>query len=239
MKNPYRLSALIAELLRQKIGDAFRPPGKRGYDDYVPPSEKASAPPLEPKPAPMNADRIKHIQSRTGTTADGFWGPKSIAAVQAHLRKLMAASGREWPDASQASLARFYGAPGDESRLTRIELPPGTCYAGRPVHSTRVHAKCAASLSRVLQALAATHPQILAQYAGVFNDRTMRGSSTPSLHARGAAIDLAPDTNANKQAWPVSADMPLEVMEAFAREGWLAAGAFWGRDAMHFQATAL
>jgi hypothetical protein len=31
--------------------------------------------------------------------------------------------------------------------------------------------------------------------------------------------------------------MPLEIMEAFAREGWLAAGAFWGRDAMHFQAT--
>jgi hypothetical protein len=26
-------------------------------------------------------------------------------------------------------------------------------------------------------------------------------------------------------------------MEEFAKEGWLAAGAFWGRDAMHFQAT--
>jgi hypothetical protein len=31
--------------------------------------------------------------------------------------------------------------------------------------------------------------------------------------------------------------MPLEVMEMFAQEGWLSAGAFWGRDAMHSQAT--
>jgi hypothetical protein len=27
------------------------------------------------------------------------------------------------------------------------------------------------------------------------------------------------------------------VMEFFAVGGWLSAGAFWGRDAMHFQAT--
>jgi hypothetical protein len=31
--------------------------------------------------------------------------------------------------------------------------------------------------------------------------------------------------------------MPLDVMEIFAREGWLAAGAFWSRDSMHMQAT--
>jgi len=37
--------------------------------------------------------------------------------------------------------------------------------------------------------------------------------------------------------WPTSSTMLLVVMEAFAREGWLSAGAFWGRDAMHFQAT--
>ncbi len=65
----------------------------------------------------------------------------------------------------------------------------------------------------------------------------MRGGSTPSLHARGAAVDLDPDYNGNLVSWPAKAAMPLEVMEAFAREGWLAAGAFWGRDAMHFQAT--
>ena len=65
----------------------------------------------------------------------------------------------------------------------------------------------------------------------------MRGGSLPSLHARGAAIDLDPGTNGLHTPWPTRATMPLEVMECFAREGWLAAGAFWGRDAMHFQAT--
>jgi hypothetical protein len=31
--------------------------------------------------------------------------------------------------------------------------------------------------------------------------------------------------------------MPIEAMEAFARVGWLAAGAFWNRDAMHYETT--
>jgi hypothetical protein len=31
--------------------------------------------------------------------------------------------------------------------------------------------------------------------------------------------------------------MPFGVMEIFAREGWKAAGAFWGRDSMHLEAS--
>jgi hypothetical protein len=50
-------------------------------------------------------------------------------------------------------------------------------------------------------------------------------------------VDLDPDDNGNHVAWPTRATMPLEVMEAFAREGWVSAGAFWSRDAMHHQAT--
>jgi hypothetical protein len=30
--------------------------------------------------------------------------------------------------------------------------------------------------------------------------------------------------------------MPFEVMEIFAKHGFLSAGAFWGYDAMHFEA---
>ena len=65
----------------------------------------------------------------------------------------------------------------------------------------------------------------------------MRGGSRISTHAWGIAIDLAPNWNGNLMPWPTVATMPLEIMEIFAREGWLSAGAFWGRDAMHFQAT--
>ena len=55
--------------------------------------------------------------------------------------------------------------------------------------------------------------------------------------ARGAAIDLRPTTNGNRMHWPTASDMPIEVMEIFAVEGWLSAGAFWNRDSMHFQST--
>ena len=113
-------------------------------------------------------------------------------------------------------------------------------------------------LSTLLWALSKPKSQLNKKYAGLgrgnnqihslrpstkyratinLNNRSMRGGSLPSLHARGAAIDLMPDQNANHTPWPSAATMPMEVMEAFAREGWLSAGAFWGRDAMHFQAT--
>jgi hypothetical protein len=186
----------------------------------------------------MTRAQIQAMQERIGTTPDGFWGPKSIAACQRHLRALMPKDAN-WPGASQAALQGFYGSPGDESRLVNLNAQGlGVRYDGKPVRTIRCHERVADSLRRVLAEIAAgPHAAILATYAGVYNNRPMRGGSLPSLHARGAAIDLAPDTNRLSQSWPVSATMPLEIMEAFAREGWLPAGAFWGRDAMHFQST--
>ena len=86
------------------------------------------------------------------------------------------------------------------------------------------------SLKRIFTALSkGPHKAVLEQYAGCFNNRPMRGGSLPSLHARGAAVDLDPDSNGNHVAWPTRATMPLEVMEEFAKEGWLCAGAFGQR----------
>ena len=185
----------------------------------------------------MNRDQIKQLQARIGATADGFWGPKSIAACQAHLKKLMPVP-NPWPATDQASLTKFYGAPGDESRHASINVEGlGVRYDGKTVKRITCHEKVAESLLRVIKSLSHPYPDILAEYAGCYNNRAMRGGSTPSLHARAAAIDFAPSTNGNKTHWPTQADMPIEVMEAFAKEGWLAAGAAWSRDGMHFQAT--
>ena len=186
----------------------------------------------------MTCAQIIAMQAKIGTAPDGFWGPKSIAACQKHLRALMPKDSN-WPGTSQAALQGFYGSPGDESRLVNLDVQGlDVRYDGKPVRTIRCHERVAESLRRVLEDIAAgPHPDILAQYAGCYNNRPMRGGSLPSLHARGAAIDLDPDNNRLSQSWPVSATMPLEVMESFAREGWLAAGAFWGRDAMHFQST--
>jgi hypothetical protein len=186
----------------------------------------------------MTRAQIITMQDRIGTTPDGFWGPKSIAACQRHLRGLMP-KGSNWPSSSQAALQGFYGSPGDESRLVNLNVQGlGVRYDGKPVRTIRCHERVGDSLRRVLADIASgPHAAILATYAGVYNNRPMRGGSLPSLHARGAAIDLDPGTNRLSQSWPVSATMPLEVMECFAREGWVGLGWLIGRDAMHFQAT--
>jgi len=143
-----------------------------------------------------------------------------------------------WPYADQKSLTDFYGRPGDDSKLVVLEVGGlGVKYDGQSVHSIRCHAKVADSLHRILVRLSQTFPEVLAKYAGCYNNRPMRGGSLPSLHARGAAIDLAPEENGNLVPWPVQATMPLGVMEEFAKEGWKSAGAFWGRDGMHMEAT--
>jgi hypothetical protein len=186
----------------------------------------------------MTYTEIFNLQKRIGTTPDGFWGPKSIRACKEYLRSMMPAI-NPWPKPDQSSLTAFYGCPGDESKLISIDVSHlGVRYDGQKVKSIRCHCKVADSLHRVLVALGETPcAYILGQYAGCYNNRPMRGGSLPSLHARGAAIDLDPAPNGNHRAWPTNATMPIQVMEEFAKEGWLPAGAFWGRDAMHFQAT--
>ena len=184
----------------------------------------------------MTQQQIKDIQTKIGVAPDGFWGPKSIAACQRHLRRLMPKP-NPWPKADQKSLTAAFGPPGD-SKLINLDVTGlGVRFAGRPVKTIRCNARVSASLRRVLESLAKTHPYILARFDGCYDYRFMRGGSLPSLHARGAAIDFDAANNGLHMAWPTRATMPFEVMEAFAREGWLAAGAFWSRDAMHFQAT--
>jgi len=190
----------------------------------------------------MTKSKIIEMQKRIGTTSDGFWGPKSIAACQLHLRNLRDyySGSQAIPHPDQKSLTKAYGNAGDETHLVNIIVTGlGVKYDGKTVRTIRVNKACAASLLAIIQELS-TIPegqQALAQFAGVYENRPMRGGSLPSLHARGAAIDLIPSQNRNKQSWPASATMPLEVMEVFAKHGWLSAGAFWGRDAMHFQRT--
>lgn len=186
----------------------------------------------------MKSTEIIAMQKVIGVEPDGFWGPKSQTACQAHLRKLMPLN-NPWPKADQKSLQAFYGSPGDESKLTPLNISDlGIKYEGNHVQRILCHSKVAQSLRRILVALK-TSPfaSLLNSFDGCYNNRPMRGSTTPSLHSRGAAIDFDAANNANLSHWPDNASMPLGVMEIFAREGWLSAGAFWSRDAMHFQAT--
>lgn len=184
----------------------------------------------------MNRDQITAMQRKIGAVADGFWGPKSMANCQDYLRRLMP-NPNPWPKSDQASLTAFYGKAGDESQLMNMPAPVLMEYEGVAIRTIKCHRKVAESLDRALIEAHRSAPAVVRIYDGCYNFRPMRGGTSPSLHARGAAIDLWADANGNHEHWPLKASMPLEVMEAFAREGWLCAGAFWGRDAMHFQAT--
>jgi len=186
----------------------------------------------------MNAKDIALMQVKIGATPDGFWGPKSITSCQKYLRGLMPDK-NPWPKSDQASLTKFYGEAGDETQLINTEVTGlGLLYNGKPVKTVRCHRKVAASLVRIFTEIArGPHRSILNRYEGCYANRPMRNGKLPSLHARGAAVDLDAADNDNHIHWPIAATMPLEVMESFAREGWLPAGAFWLRDAMHLQAT--
>jgi len=196
----------------------------------------------------MKRKEIIRIQERVGTIPDGFWGPKSIAACQAHLRRLMP-DDNPFPHQGTRAFDQFYGPHGVPRGYTppgkNFRLPFAIYYGNTPVRSLTAHARCADSLQRAFERLAEVYPDEKSRraagiltYAGLYNPRRMRGARAWSLHAWRCAIDLDPARNRNRSAWPVRSSMPIEVMECFAREGWLSAGAFWGRDAMHFQATA-
>jgi len=194
----------------------------------------------------MTKSEIQSMQETVGAKPDGFWGPKSIAACQKHLRALMPKP-HPWPKPDQASLQRFYGSPGGAGsawRLENVPVPYRMTYAGQTVKTVAVHEKLAASLDRILRALRECYNTERARaeagidlYFGCYANRNMRGGSLPSLHARAAAIDFDANRNGLRTHWPTKATMPLQVMEVFAKEGWLSAGAFWSRDAMHHQAT--
>lgn len=186
----------------------------------------------------MTKKDIMQIQRKIGVVADGFWGPKSIAAVQVYLRAMMPTHSG-WPATNQRALTSFYGVAGDENQMTTINVSEFLMeYEGVRVSRMTCHRLVAMSLKRIFAALRASpYAYVLEHFDGCYNNRKMRGGNSPSLHARGAAIDFMSKSNGNLTPWPTVATMPLEVMEIFAKEGWLSAGAFWGRDAMHFQAT--
>lgn len=196
----------------------------------------------------MKRSEIIKIQERIDVIGDGFWGPKSIIACQNHLKNLMP-SPHLFPVEGSEEFDEFYGPHGDDNYTPptrRIGLPFTIYYNLIPIKSLKVHKKCADSLLRVFERLAEVYPNKtlresagILEYNGLYNPRIKRGSlNSWSMHSWAIAIDINANKNGNRVSWPVNATMSIEVMECFAKEGWLSAGAFWGRDAMHFQATA-
>lgn len=193
----------------------------------------------------MTLEEIIRTQERIGTKPDGFWGSKSTLRCQEYLRGMMPHPAR-FPE--QSDVSKFYGKHGVKGGYTpplkTITLPFPVYYNGVPMTTLKPHEKCAASLLCVFERLAVVYPTEkdreksgILDYYGIYNPRLMRGGTSWSMHSWAIAIDLDADANMNSSHWPTGSHMPIEVMECFAAEGWMSAGAFFQRDAMHFQAT--
>jgi hypothetical protein len=168
-------------------------------------------------------------------------------------------SKQDWPRESiPGELDKFYGNPRGaagradpawaQQNLTTI-VPPWAMRSDRSaVSQITVHKKCKDSLTRILNAIwdltgrdpvkiKAAH---LDEFDGSYNFRmNVNSPSKLSLHAYGAAIDLAAAENPNGTPWRDNGRMlPRWAIDAFLAEGWCWGGDFSGTpDSMHFQAT--
>jgi hypothetical protein len=168
-------------------------------------------------------------------------------------------SKQDWPrEWVSGELDRFYGNPRGaagradsawvQQNLTTV-VPPWTMRAdGSAVPGITVHTKCKDSLTRILNAIwdftgrdqAKIKAAHLDEFDGSYNFRmNVNSPSKLSLHAYGAAIDLAAAENPNGAPWRDNGLMlPRWAIDAFLAEGWCWGGDFSGTpDAMHFQAT--
>ena len=192
----------------------------------------------------MTTSEIMRMQKKIGVEPDGFFGPKSMEACKRHLRKLMP-SPHPWPKPDQKSMESFYGKAGHVS-IVKVAVPYKMhLYDGpKTIQAITVHSKVAKSFERILNDLKRVYPTEaerseagINKFFGSYVVRSMRTGKAWSKHAWAVAVDFDANRNGLFTNWPTRSKMPLEVMECFAKEGWLNLGWLIGRDAMHFQAT--
>lgn len=149
-----------------------------------------------------------------------------------------------WPKDNQAARNAFYGDPGRgeiAKQMVPVTPPFAMYYEGRRIKSIMFHRKAAPALAAALAEIwdYCQHDQAridaagVSKYAGAYNHRLVRGSSSKwSNHAYAAAIDL----NAEQNGLYAKGNMPQFVIDAFCRQGAMWGGWYNGRkDPMHFE----
>jgi|WetSurMetagenome_2_1015567.scaffolds.fasta_scaffold01633_23 hypothetical protein len=153
-----------------------------------------------------------------------------------------------WPLQSKAH--EYYSHT--ETSLVSLRFPYRVTYDGSPVTKYRAHARCATSLSRVLETIQAHYVALHGKsaaydvmeldgvtiYDGSYCDRAMRGNpKLRSMHAYGCAIDF--DAEHNLRGGHGRFQNSSIIVQAFKSESWIWGGDWHGAscDPMHFQAA--
>jgi len=97
--------------------------------------------------------------------------------------------------------------------------------------------KALQAVSAELDALPERYMRYLIPDSGTYNCRKVAGSTSRSVHAWGAAIDI---NSAQSDYWRWSADgwhdrIPVEIARVFERHGFIWGGRWWHYDTMHFE----
>lgn len=137
-----------------------------------------------------------------------------------------------WPHDDYTSLVGFYGKPWQKPDLLTHVIPPFQMkFEGALIHGILIHEKCALALNEALQKIwqaYGSQPAIdatgFSNYSGSYNYRNVRGATSLSCHAFGAAIDV----NAEKLSLGSTKRLPDPIIQAFK-----SVGAFYGGDFIH------
>ncbi len=196
-------------------------------------------------------------------TIDGYWGHNSENAFLEWDHKqrtgqvlilpsdpIRAPIKSKFP--TQSGFREFYGAPGvggiAESRLVSI-VPPYQMRIdwnlNQKVKTIRLHEKCAQSAEDALKHIGRHYGEKrlsilgLDRFAGSYVPRLMRGGTSWSTHAYGAAIDFYAAPNGLTTRCPNAlfcrADYD-QFFDIWEDHGWTSLGRAIGRDWMHVQA---
>ncbi len=195
-------------------------------------------------------NRIKVIQRKIGTTADGIIGPKTLAALEewlhiAAVNPTMAAALGVMPTQAEVRSGRSeYGKPGDEGNLVSLTPPYSLYYDGARVKSIRVHVCIASRVEAALREVLAhygaeaIHALGLDIYDGSYSNRAIRGGTATSMHAWGIALDFDAAHNGNNVRAPQARFSGPEYgawFDIWERHGAISMGRETGRDWMHLQ----
>ncbi|MEG1542985.1 MAG: M15 family metallopeptidase [Tannerellaceae bacterium] len=197
------------------------------------------------------------VQKRAGVAADGIPGPATAKAVS-KLMKLVETpaeaspqpSKRKYPTQAQVRAnTSVFGRPG--SNLVTIKLPyPMRLSWDKDSTVTRLtcHKEVADSVTQIftdtlnVYGMARIKELGLDLYGGCYNDRSIAGGKSKSMHSWGIAIDMDPDRNGMKDHAPKANFSKPEYRkwwEIVESNGATSLGRERDYDWMHFQFASL